>query len=66
MPTVPIDGRRQYPKLHVEIEQVVGGKYILDKYPPATRTDYSSSSRLPEPEPEPPRTPARALWPNLP
>jgi hypothetical protein len=78
---VPIDARRQYPKLMVEltnammgrdpragvVEQVVGDKYILDKYPPATRTDYVGSSTLPPletPEPKEP-TAGQRLWPNL-
>jgi hypothetical protein len=77
MPSVPVDGRRQYPKLHVEIinalagrdpragvVEQVGDKYI-DKYPPATKTNYAGPSSLPEPEPERPKTPGQALWPNL-
>ena len=48
MPTVPVDGRKQYEKWIVEVanamsgrpptagvqEQVIGDRYILDKYPP--------------------------------
>jgi hypothetical protein len=80
MPTVPIDGRKQYPKLAVEIvnalmgrepmagvQQQVGDRYILEKYPPAARTSFGSGPAMPalESEPEVPKTPARALWPNL-
>jgi hypothetical protein len=60
MPTVPVDGRKQYPKLMVEIvnamngrdptagvvEQVIGDRYILDRHPPATKTSYSGGSGL--------------------
>jgi hypothetical protein len=78
---VPIDGRPQYPKLSVEIVnalngrdpragvvQQVGDRYIIDRYPPATRTDYGSSSTLPPleaPEPKEP-TAGQRLWPHLP
>jgi hypothetical protein len=77
---VPIDGRRQFPKLHVEIVnalsgsdpragvvQQVGDKYILDRYPPAARTNYGSGSTLPplEPVAEAPKSAGQRLWPNL-
>jgi hypothetical protein len=80
---VPIDGRPQYPKLHVEIinalngrdptagvVEQVGDKYILDKYPPATRTSSyggTFSGPLEEPKAEEAKSSeaALALWPNL-
>ena len=80
MPTVPVDGRKQYEKWIVEVVNAmnrrdpragvveqVADKYILDRYPPATRASYGSGPAMPplEPEPEAPKTPARALWPNL-
>jgi hypothetical protein len=45
------------------VEQVIGDRYIIDPYPPATRTSYGSGRR--PLEPEAPKTPARALWPHL-
>jgi hypothetical protein len=80
MPTVPTDGRKQYPTWAVEVvnamngreptagvQQQVGDRYILDRWPPATRASYGSGQAMPalEPVPEAPKTPARALWPNL-
>jgi hypothetical protein len=78
MPTVPTDGRRQYPKLMVELTNAlmgrdpragvveqVGDRYILDKWPPATKTSYGSGRAPLEPEPEAPKTAAQAIWPNL-
>jgi hypothetical protein len=83
MPTVPIDGRKQHEKWIVEVvnalhgraatagvvEQVVGGRYILDQFPPATKVSGYGSGR-PALEPEPEAAPkssaaATALWPNL-
>ena len=85
MPTVPVDGRKQNEKWIVEVanamagreptagvqEQVVGGRYILDRWPPATRVSgYWSGTARPALEPEPDAAPkstaaALALWPNL-
>jgi hypothetical protein len=84
MPTVPVDGRKQYEKLAVEIinalagreptagvqQQVIGGRYILDRWPPPTRVSgYGSGTARPEPEPDAaPKSSAAAalaLWLNL-
>jgi hypothetical protein len=82
---VPVDGRRQHEKWVVEVvntmsgraptagvvEQVVGGRYILDKYPPRSRVSgYGSGTARPALAPEPEEAPkstaaALALWPNL-
>jgi hypothetical protein len=84
MPTVPVDGRPQYPKLTVEIlnalagrpptagvVQQVGDRYILDRWPAATRVSgYGGSGRAGPMETPPIEAPkssaaATALWPNL-
>jgi hypothetical protein len=83
MPTVPVDGRKQHEKWIVEVvnalhgreptagvqQQVVGDRYILDKYPPPSRVSgYGSGTARPEPEPAAaPKSSAAAtaLWPNL-
>jgi hypothetical protein len=72
MATVPVDGRKQCPKLMVEltnvmngreptfgVHQQVGDRYILEKYPPAVRTSGPSWSSGPPPDstPETPKTP---------
>jgi hypothetical protein len=79
MPRVPVDGRRQYPKLAVEIvnalngreptagvQEQVGDRYILDRFPPASRASYGSGSTLPplEPKAAAPKSAAQMLWPN--
>jgi hypothetical protein len=85
MPTVPVDGRKQYDRWAVEVvnamsgreptagvvEQVIGDRYILDKYPPPSRAGgYGGGTGRPALEPEPEAAPkstaaALALWPNL-
>jgi hypothetical protein len=48
------------------VQQQVGDRYILDKYPPPARTSpFSGPSMAAEPAPETPKSPANALWPNL-
>jgi hypothetical protein len=78
--TAPIDGRPQYPKLYVElvnamngreptfgVQQQVGDRYILEKWPAPSRASYGGSSAGPVevPVPEAPRSAAQAIWPNL-
>jgi hypothetical protein len=85
MPTVPVDGRKQYEKWIVEVanalagreptagvqEQVIGDRYILDKYPPPSRVSGNGGGTArPALEPEPDAAPrssaaATALWPYL-
>jgi hypothetical protein len=79
MPTVPIDGRPQYPMTAVwtanaqagrwitaGAQQRVGDSYILEKWPAPSRASYGSSPAGPvEAEPAAPKAAAAALWPNL-
>jgi hypothetical protein len=78
MPTVPIDGRPQYPQSAVELVNAQWGRhpqagvaqsgpgfYILEKYPPAPRTSRQSPMVEVGPPDAVPKTAAAALWPNL-
>ena len=79
MPTVPNDGRPQFSFTDIAVanaqrgrvpltgfEQIGPDRYVLAGSWPVARTVSTGPSFRPEPEPERPKTPAQALWPNLP
>jgi hypothetical protein len=80
VPSVPVDGRPQYPMSAVwmanaaagrwitaGVQQQVGDRYILDKWLAPTRASYGSPAGAVEGEPAAPKSTAAALalWPNL-
>jgi hypothetical protein len=80
MATVPIDGRPQFtfaglavanaafgrPSL-ADVQQIGRDRYILpNAWPTPKASNFSSSVAASAVEPEAPKSPASALWPNLP
>jgi hypothetical protein len=80
MPTVPNDGRPQFSFTDIAVanaqrgrvpltgfEQIGPDRYVVKGSWPTPQPQTTGGASFPiEPEPERPKTPAQALWPNLP